>query len=271
MFEQLKQKETLWGMTSILLGALSVFVAIAVIGAILMITGVTGQEPYPTKTITVEGEGKVTAVPDLAIITFTVNEEKKDIATSQDQASEKANAVIAKLKAMGIEDKDLKTTYYNISPKYEMRKLDPSCTGYVCDQTQVVTGYSVTQTVQVKVRDTLNIGKVLALLGEQKVTDFNGPNLTIDEDKDLKNEAKLAAIADARSKAKEIAKGLHVGLGKLISYYEDQGGYPMPYAMEGASMDMAMSARPEMMKVAPTIPVGENEITSHVTLTYKIR
>ncbi len=267
MFEQLRQKETVWAALSIFLGALSVFAVIAIIATILKIFGVFGQQPYPTKTITVSGEGKVSVAPDLAVISFTVHEEKKDVASAQNQSSEKGNAAIEKLKALGIEEKDMKTTYYNISPKYEMRKVDPSCTGYVCDTTQVVTGYTVTQSVSVKVRNTDNIGKVLATLGDVGITDFSGPSLQVDDDRDVQTEAKLDAIADARAKAKETAKGLGVHLGKLISYYEDNGGYPVPYAEGAMAMD---SMAPQMKVAAPTIPVGENEVTAHVTLTYKI-
>ncbi len=270
MFEQLKQKETLWASLSIFLGALSIFAVIAIIAMILKIFGVFGQQPYPTKTITVYGEGSASAAPDLAVITFTVQEERKDIGEAQDQSTEKANAVIAKLKSMGIDEKDLKTTYYNISPKYETRKVDPSCTGYVCDMTQIVIGYTVSHTVQVKVRDTAMTGKVLATLGENNVTNFSGPDLTIDEDKDIQSEAKLEAIADARAKAKATAKGLGVSLGRLVSYYEDNGyGMPVPYMESAQAMDVAAGS--VRAKVAPSIPVGENEVTARVTLTYKIR
>lgn len=243
------------------------FAVIAIIAMILKIFGVFGQQPYPTKTITVSGEGKVSVVPDLAVVNFTVREERKDIASAQNQGSEKGNAAIEKLKALGIEEKDMKTTYYNISPKYETRKVDPSCTGYVCDTTQVVTGYTVMHSVEVKVRDTDSIGKVLAALGDAGITDFSGPSLQVDDSRDVQTEAKLDAIANARAKAKETAKGLGVHLGKLISYYDDNGGYPMPYAEAGMAMD---SMAPQMKIAAPTIPIGENEVTAHVTLTYKI-
>ncbi|MBU0750016.1 SIMPL domain-containing protein [Patescibacteria group bacterium] len=129
-----------------------------------------------------------------------------------------------------------------------------------------IVGYQVTQTVQVKIRDTAKVGEVLQALGDLGVQNISGPDFSQDDAEAGKDEARSAAIEDARAKAKVLAKDLGVHLGKVVSFYEDQGAYPMyeGYAAKGgAMMDMGQSA--------PALPVGENETKVIVNVTYEIR
>jgi hypothetical protein len=94
---------------------------------------------------------------------------------------------------------------------------------------------------------------------------LNGPNFTIDNPDALQVQARQKAIEDAKAKAKVLAKELGVGLGKIESFSDSSGGYPLPYAMDAKVMSVGASA--------PTaaIPKGENTISSDVTITYEIK
>ena len=131
-----------------------------------------------------------------------------------------------------------------------------------------IIGYEVSQSIQVKVRDTAKAGQVLEGLGSLGVQNISGPNFTVDDEDAVRAAAREEAIKEAREKAKVLAKQLGVSLGKVTSFYENEGGYPMyGYGKGGAAMesDIRVSA------VAPTLPMGENETNVSVTVTYEIR
>ncbi|MEJ0053656.1 MAG: SIMPL domain-containing protein [bacterium] len=217
-----------------------------------------------TDTITVSGQGTANAVPDVAKITYTVTETAKSVGDAQTAATKKSNDALAALKDSGIEDKDVKTLAYSVSPQYTYPTCPP---GVFCpNNTATITGYDVSQTIQVTVRDTAKAGDVLQELGTLGVQNISGPNFTVDEDGSVKAAARAEAIADAKEKAQALAKELGVRLGRVVNFYEETGGQPYPMysqsAFGGKAMDMA---------AAPSLPTGENETTSTVSITYEIR
>lgn len=132
--------------------------------------------------------------------------------------------------------------------------------------TPKIVGYDVSQTVEVKVRDTAKAGEVLAALGSEGVQNISGPEFTVDDEDKVKAEAREKAIAEARTKAKKLASELGVRLGHVVSYSEG-GNYPQPmYAMGGKAL--SMDARVESV---PTLPTGENKTSVTVMVTYEIR
>jgi uncharacterized protein YggE len=133
-------------------------------------------------------------------------------------------------------------------------------------ETRVLIGYEVRQTLSVKVRDTDEAGTIAAGVGGLGVTDIYGPNFTIDDEDDLKRDARKEAIKDAQQKARELAKDLDVRLVRVVSFSENGGGYHPMYARAEMSMDSSAGSAP-----APELPVGENQINAYVTITYEIR
>ena len=253
------------------LALLSVFVLLSLFLLAKTWDAAFGREPSdPYNTITVTGSGEATMIPDIAQIDFTVTEQGATVGEAQTKATDKSDAAIAYLKQEGIEDKDVKTVYYNVNPRYEYNTQ--SC-GYgmpcppVTSSPKII-GYEVSQSIQVKVRDTAKAGQVLEGLGSLGVLNISGPNFTVDDEDAVRAAAREEAIKEAREKAKVLAKQLGVSLGKVTSFYENEGGYPMyGYGKGGAAMesDIRVSA------VAPTLPMGENETNVSVTITYEIR
>lgn len=224
-------------------------------------------EPLPPagNSISVEGTGKVTAIPDIAKITFSVSEEADTAKDAQNRASEKMNAALELLTGMAIDEKDIKTTSYAISPKYSYPR--PCYSGYCPpDYEQTIIGYTVSQTVEVKVRDTAKAGDVLSALGEAGVSDLYGPSFTTDDPEALKAEARGKAIADARAKAGALAKDLGVQLVHVTGFFESTGGYPIYYGKAEA-----LGIGGDTSGVVPSVPTGENEISVTVNVTYEVR
>jgi len=218
----------------------------------------------PSNVITVTGTGTAAAAPDIADVSFSVTESASTVAAAQDAATKKTNAALDAVKALGIEDKDVRTLYYNVNPQYAPAVCQP---GYACTNSNKIIGYEVSQSVDVKVRDIDKAGDVLQKLGTLGVQNISGPNFMVDDDSSVKDEARGEAIRDAQQKAALLAKQLGVHLGKVVSFSENGGGYPYPVAY-GGTMMMKEQA---MDSVAPTLPAGQNETDVSVTITYEIR
>ncbi len=225
-----------------------------------------GTDKPAVNMITVSGKGEVLAVPDIATFDFTVTENAKTVSDAQKMATDKTNKAIAYLKSQGVADKDIKTTSYNIYPKYEF--MNSICTrDGLCPQgKQILTGYEVSQSIEVKVRNIDKAGVLLAGVGELGVENVNGLTLAVDKQDELLKDARTKAIADARADADRIAKDLGVKIVRVTSFTEENGGVIMPLMYKSADMGMGGETAP-----APQIPAGENKITSNVTVTYEIR
>jgi uncharacterized protein YggE len=214
-----------------------------------------GKEIAPVNTINISATGEVFAKPDIAQISVSVVREEKTAVDAQNQNTEAMNKIVKFLKDSKIDDKDVKTTGYNIYPKYD----------YIERVGQVLKGYEVSQTLDVKVRKIDEAGKILSGAVERGANQVGGINLAIDNEDALKREARQKAITEAKRKANDLEKDLGVNLGRLVSFSESFGGYPIPVygMMKTEGVGGAASA--------PEIPTGENKISVSVSLTYEIR
>ena len=213
-------------------------------------------------TISFSGKGEVVVTPDIATISFGVTAENLDVSKAQTEATTKMNKIIDLLKAKGVDKKDIKLTNYSISPRYDYVQASQI---YPYGGKQVLAAYVVSQTVEVKIRDISKAGEILSGVGEFGVTDVSGLTFTVDNEEVVKDQARDLAITDAKAQAKTLAKSLGVRLVKITSYSEG-GNYPVYYDMN-KSMALASPAG----SAVPQVPMGENKITSNVTITYEIR
>ncbi|MDQ3014798.1 MAG: SIMPL domain-containing protein [bacterium] len=227
------------------------------------------SSPDARPQITVSGQGEFSAVPDIAMISYSVIEEGKTPKEAQDKATKKWNDTLAYLKDTAkIADKDVKTIGYNLTPKYDYSQTNRACpTGFCAPGTPVLVGYIVTQTAEVKIRDLAKAGDTLAGIGGLGVQNVNGLDFTFDDPDKNMAEARKNAIAEAKAKAEVLASDLGVRLVR-ISRFEENGNSPIYYSREtmnqakgGVAMDAA----------APVLPTGENKLISNVTITYEIR
>jgi len=252
-----------------LINGLLVIVAIAVlIYAATLIKSYKTIGAFQKSTIMVQGTGKVQAKPDTAKITISIRETAKTAKDAQTAVSKKWDDAKVKLLALGVEEKNIKNTSYTTYPKYSYTQS--MCTnGYCPAGKQVLDGYEVSQTVEIKSKNVDDTGKLLEALAAAGVVEVSGPEMVIDDIDAIKSEARKMAIDDAKEKAKELAKQLNIDLGDIIYFNDDSASVNIPYADYGMSVKN-MSARAEMAPVIPDVPVGENEISSNVSITYEI-
>ena len=210
-------------------------------------------------TISVSAVGEVYARPDLALTSFSVVSEEKTADDALSKNSESMNKIIEFLKNSGIEDKDLKTTTFRISPRYEWR--NGSEFSYPLTGQRVLVGYEVTQSLQVKIRDMLKIGVLIEGATNAGATGVGSLEFTFDDEDEFKKQAREIAINKAKSKAKELAQQLGVALGRITNFSESAVS-PIFY---GAKEAYALGGG-----AAPEIETGENLIQSTVIITYEI-
>ncbi len=249
-------------------------------------------QPSSFRSFSVSAEGKTVSIPDIAEFSFQViTEGGKDLTALQTKNTEAVNKVIAFVKAQGVEAKDIKTLYYNVDPRYESYSCynqtvpdtaPPSADGSVgsvpekvsssitrvCPPASIV-GYTVTQSVDVKMRDFKKISDIMGGVVTNGANQVGSLSFTTDDPTAVQDAARAIAIAKAKVKAEAMAKAGGFRIGQLLGI-TDGGYYPMydsrsavsAYKAEG----MGGGAPP-----APVIEPGSQETTVTVTLQYEIR
>ncbi len=219
---------------------------------------------YTARAFTVSGEGKVIAIPDIARFTFSViTQGGKDLGDLQQENTEKINRAVEFVKTSGTESKDIKTQSYNVEPRYQYFSCPEG--GGACPPPEIV-GYTISQTVSVKIRDFGKIGDLLSGVIKSGANSVSQLSFTVDDPSALQNQAREQAIQKAREKAVSTAKAGGFRLGKLISV-EENGFAPQPvplyrYEAFGKGGDSIS---------APAIESGSEEITINVVLKYGIK
>lgn len=216
-------------------------------------------------TLNVSAEGKATGIPDIAQVTFSVTTDGKDASTAQGETVKKMDEITKFLEEKGVKKEDIQTTGYNVYPKQEYQ-----CANRMIPCNPITTGYTVSQEVSVKIRDTAKAGEILGSVVGKGATNVSGPTFVIDDPSKLESEARGEAIEKAREKAETIARQSGLKLGKLISVTDDGSNGPMPY-MDGKGGMMDSMVSNQVAPASPNIQPGSQDVTMNVTLTYSIR
>ena len=207
--------------------------------------------------IWVNGEGEVSVVPDIAVLSLGVEVQASSVAEAQSYAATAMTAVVNELENFGVAEKDIKTSRFSISPVRRWSEKDGR---------EILIGYRVNNTVTAKVRDIDNTGAIIdaaARAGGDYIV-INSIGFTVDEPSEYYEETRELAMADAKAKAEQLAKLGGVKLGKPI-YINESGAY-IPVVRD-FYQEAAIAA-----PAAPTTPIsaGEMEIRLSVQVVYGI-
>jgi len=241
----------------VLLGLLLIVLIIS------LVVDINNKITETENTISISATGEVYAAPDLVLTSFSVLTEAETVIEALAENTEKMNAVIAFVKNEGVADKDIKTTGFNIYPRYEWYKAG-SCWPPCPSGRRVLVAYEVRQTLQVKVRDMAKIGIIVQGATEEGANQVSDLQFTIDDEDELKKQARTQAIDEAKTKAETLAAQLDVNLGKVVEFNES-GVYPRYYMMEMEETAMGKGGGEDLQ-----IETGENKISVTVTITYEI-
>jgi uncharacterized protein YggE len=179
--------------------------------------------------ITVTGEATVQSTPDMATVMLGVTTNGATAAAAMTANNAALAAVFERLKSFGIEERDLQTSNLSVNPNW---------IGYDT-ATPTIAGYIATNMLNVRVRDLTKVGEVLDASIADGANTLNGINFEVANPRPIMDEARKAAVLDARARAELLATAAGVTLGKVISINE-QSGYGGPMPMFRASADAAV-------------------------------
>lgn len=225
-------------------------------------------QPSSFRSFSVSAEGKVVTIPDVAQFTFGVKTEGgKNIGDLQRENAEKVNKTIEFIKSNGVDTKDIKTTNYNLEPRYQYYDCSrPESSVTPCPPPDIV-GYTITQTISVKIRDFNKIGDILAGVIKNGANEVSALSFAIDDPTKIQDQARNEAIAKAKEKATAVAKAGGFHLGRLLSIEE---GYTPRYYQDYSTTKLSAMGGGETATVPPAIEAGSQEVTVTMTLRYEI-
>lgn len=216
--------------------------------------------------LVVTGEGKATGNPDVALLSLSViSEGGKEVETLRKSNTDKMNKIIDFIKSKGVESKDVKTESFSVSPRYQNAYCGYSLSSSVCPPPTIV-GYTVSQTLSVKVRNFDVISDILSNVVSLGANNVQGPNFTVDDPAALKNTARADAFAKARTTAVQMATAGGFRLGKVIAVNESY--YPAYDRYVGMAAPTASKIE---ANGGASIEAGSTDVTSSVTVTYELK
>lgn len=220
--------------------------AYAKFGPGLPVSSVVTQK---TDLFTVSGEGKVTVVPDVAILNLGMSSRKNTVKAAQAEANSVVNQLTQALKSFGVDSKDIKTTNFSVYPEYNINR---------------VSGFNANVNLTVTVRDIDKVNDILDKATSLGINSVGGVQFTVDESKlkNLTQEARKKAVDEAKEKAESLASAAGMTLGKIVNISEG-GNNPRPVyfaAKDAVGMGGGAEVQP-----------GSTDIISSVTLFYETR
>lgn len=238
---------------------LTVFMAIL---AFFVLTKILGPIPFTVNSIqtmqndlfSVDGVGEATGIPDTAKITVGVTKTASTVQLAQSQTNTVIHTILQELKKLGIPQKDIKTTNYSVNPSID----------YSSD-TQRITGYIVTVTMDVKIRDAKKANQALDIAAKNGANIIGGVSFVLNDEDQEKLEAKAReeAIKNAKKKAQEMSNQVGIRLGRIVNISVKPTSPPLLYDQMAASEERSVGGLPTELQP------GENRVQVTVTLSYE--
>jgi hypothetical protein len=210
----------------------------------------------PEHTISVSGTGTVTLKPDVADLRLGVLISRPSVKAARADAAVAMTKVLAALKALGIDDKDIQTSNVSLQPTYDYSNgANPPR----------ITGFQMSNSVTVTIHTLDKLGDAIDNTLAAGATSLDGVTFRVNDQTGAEVQARQAALTEARSKADTLAAAAGISIGGVASITETSAPiqYPVPYALGVASAPDA--------KVATPIQAGTTDVTISVAVVYLIK
>jgi len=230
--------------------------AAALTGAMFLPTAAMAQAvPLLVGTrLDITARGQVTRVPDVAIISAGVVTQAQDARGALAANATMMTRVLAALKRAGVAERDIATSSIGLAAQYR----------YVDNVPPTVIGYQASNSVTIRFRDVAKSGAILDTLVAEGANQISGPNLVVDKPEAALDEARLAAMKIARTRAELYARAAGLTIKRIVSIAESgEGPDPRPYPM-------AMMARGADAAAKTEIAVGEQAIGVTLSVTFEL-
>lgn len=239
---------------NLLLGALAgmllLALTIALTSMFMSRPALAQANPIAARQITVVGTGTSRARPDTAQVQIGVETTAPTTTAALEQNSAQVNAVVARLKELGIAETDIQTSNFNMYATYD-------------ENGREVTGYTVSNMVSVTIRNLAQAGTLLDEVVQVGANRIYGISFNVDQPDALMEQARNEAIADARVKAEQMAQVSGTTLGEVLVITENIGATPPIPFMGGAAAE----------KAAADVPVqgGEQVFNASIQVTFALQ
>lgn len=237
-------------------GALAFLAALPALLASACVGDVSTTAPESAG-VTVAGVGRVSAEPDVAVVTLGADATEATVAAARDRSAAAMTAIRESLASAGVEDRDVRTTEFSIYPQFDYRG----------EGSPRLTGFTVSNRVEVRIRAIDRTATILdgAIAAAGDAVRVDGIRFEVDDPAPLIEEARRLAMDDARAKAEQLAGLAGLGLGDARTVVETSADAPQPRAVS-ESAAFAAAADAASTPIAP----GEGEIAVGVLVTYAI-
>ena len=242
------------------------------------------QNPQPEITVgpasavlSLTAEGESRRVPDVAMFSAGVVTQALTASEALRENSAQMDRVIAALKQAGIADRDIQTSSINLNPQYSDPVREAAARAREAgqpfyppsDQARRIIGYEARNTVQVRVRNLANMGKVIDALVSVGANEVHGPNFTLDEQQAALDEARAQAVAKGRERAELYARAAGMRVARILSISEGGGYHPVRQIMVTGGAYPPPPPPPAPERDAPVAP-GELSLGINVSMQFEL-
>lgn len=204
----------------------------------------------------VQGQGVIQVRPDVATLQLGVEERAVTVTAAMDQNNRAVASVLKALAAAGIEDGDVLTTELNVH-----RTIDRSPRRGDQVQTEKEV-FVVRNLVQARIRNLDHLGNVIDAAINAGANEMRGLRFGLSEDDEARDQARAAAVADARHRAEQLARLLDVRVGRVLRIAEQGSGGARPEAMMMRAADHSAGA---------AISVGDLSFSAGVEVIFALK
>ncbi len=236
--------------------SLELRLAALALAAALFPVGVAAQQNEPRlRTLSVSGEGTVTAAPEIASLRVGVVSESKTAREASDQNASKMARVVEALRKAGIAQDKIQTVQLTVEPAYDYNEGQ-----------QVLRGFQARNVVEARTRDLARLGEILDAVIQVGGNTVEGILFELEDPGAAQARAMARAVDDARRKAQALAEAAGVELAEVQEISAAYGGGPVPLpSPRVAVMEARTQAAP------PPVSPGELTVTSSVQVVYRLR
>lgn len=235
------------------------FFFLVILAAIILPMQSASADVDQKATISLQGTGSVSVAPDMAIISFGVTQEAKTAREALDQNNKAMGEILSAMRENGVEEKDLQTSGFNVSPRYVYPKRKTNGE----QPAPQITGYLVSNQLTVRIRDINKVGGILDLSVTLGMNSGGNIQFTNANTKDIIKQARTRAVEDALEKAQTLATAANVKLGNILNINENSSRHRPVAIAQARSLSVQESA-------AVPIASGENSYKVNVQMTWEI-
>ncbi len=217
--------------------------------------GSTSQASTGSRTITVVGVGSASGLPDIATAQIGVDTQGASPEQVTRTNSDQLSAVIKALKAAGIDEKDIQTSFYNVYSEQRFKPETGQSTGeYV---------YHANGSLNVTIRDLSKVGAVLTTAIAAGANNVSGVSFSVADSSKLEAAAREKAVNDARARAADLARLFNAQVGDVVTISEVINGGPLPVYARGTAAGLGGGSAP--------IQPGQLSVSSQLQVTFEIK